>query len=80
VDVPVYQRAHLGAGTELPGPAIIEQADTTTVLYPGHRAVVDGIGNLIVHVGDPESRPGGATAAGGSALNHEVLGVVVPVV
>ena len=30
--------------------AIVEQPDTTTVIYPGHRAVVDPIGNLVIEV------------------------------
>ena len=38
---PVYDRALLGLGHEINGPAIIEQLDTTTVVYPGQSAVVD---------------------------------------
>jgi len=29
----------------------VDQADTTTVIYPGHRAVVDAVGDLLVEVG-----------------------------
>jgi N-methylhydantoinase A len=47
---PVYDRAQLPKGFELTGPAIIEQSDTTSVIYPGHRMRVDEIGNLIVTV------------------------------
>jgi len=45
---PVYQRHDLPSGFELTGPAIIEQSDTTSVIYPGHHMRVDTIGNLIV--------------------------------
>lgn len=46
--VPVYQRADLPAGYQLTGPAIIEQADTTTLIYRDHSARVDRYGNLII--------------------------------
>ena len=49
-DVPVYQRQALPVGFELAGPAIVEQADTTTLVYPGHSAQVDGFGNILVEV------------------------------
>jgi len=48
--VPVYDRYALAQGDELRGPAIIEQRDTTTVLYPGHECHVDGHGNLLIRV------------------------------
>ncbi len=49
-DTPIVQRASLTPGSRLAGPAIVEQLDTTTVLHPGMQAVVDEIGNLIVHI------------------------------
>jgi N-methylhydantoinase A len=42
----VYDRARLPLGARLAGPAIVEQADTTTVIPPGHTAAVDPSGNL----------------------------------
>ena len=45
---PVYDRTLLDPGHEVPGPAIIEQLDSTTVVYPGQHAVVDDYRNLIV--------------------------------
>ncbi len=48
VDTPVYERAALVAGQKLKGVAIIEQEDTTTVIYPNQVADVDNWGNLIV--------------------------------
>lgn len=50
LDTPVYERAKLCAGTELPGPAIVEQLDTTTVITPDATALVDAHGNLIIEV------------------------------
>ncbi len=46
----ILRRESLGPGSVLEGPAIIEQLDTTTVLPPGFRALVDESGNLIVRV------------------------------
>jgi N-methylhydantoinase A/oxoprolinase/acetone carboxylase beta subunit len=40
VEVQVYERDRLPAQTEFDGPAIIEQADTTTVVEPGWRLAV----------------------------------------
>lgn len=51
VECPVYDRAKLGAGTKLSGPAIITQLDSTTVLFPGDAAEVDKYGSLIVRAG-----------------------------
>jgi N-methylhydantoinase A len=50
-DTPVYQRDTLPTGTRLDGPAVIEQADTTTLLPPGSRLLVHPSGALIVEVG-----------------------------
>jgi len=48
VDTPVYGRATLQSGDRLAGPAIIEQADTTTVLLPGQQLSVDPHFNLVL--------------------------------
>ena len=45
---PRYNRALLGAGALVSGPAVLEQVDSTTVLGPGQQAAVDRFGNLIV--------------------------------
>jgi N-methylhydantoinase A len=50
VDTPVYAREALKPGMELTGPAIVEQADTTTVVYPAVRARMDRYGNLLMEV------------------------------
>lgn len=52
-EAPVYQRATLPVGYAITGPAIIEQADTTTMIYRGHAARVDQYGNIVVEVSAP---------------------------
>ncbi|MBN9085233.1 MAG: hydantoinase/oxoprolinase family protein [Rhizobiales bacterium] len=50
VDCPVYQREKLDVGTAFIGPAVIDQLDCTTVLFPGHTARVDAYRNIIMTV------------------------------
>ena len=52
IDTTIYDRAVLNRGTKLAGPAIVEQPDTTVVIDPGATAVVDGLGNLVISVGE----------------------------
>jgi N-methylhydantoinase A len=47
-DTPIYERSDLAAGHTLPGPAIVEQEDTTTVIEPGWAGTVDDAGNIMV--------------------------------
>jgi N-methylhydantoinase A len=47
-DTPHYDRARLGVGARVEGPAIIRQYDSTTVLLPGHYAEVDTHGNILI--------------------------------
>ncbi|MGG5886502.1 hydantoinase/oxoprolinase family protein [Falsiroseomonas sp. HC035] len=46
----IWQRERLAEGARIAGPAIIQQADATTVLEPRSEAVVDAIGNLRISV------------------------------
>ena len=46
-----YDRAALLAGNRLPGPAIVNQYDSTTVIPPGIGAHVDRYGNIVIEVG-----------------------------
>ena len=50
-DTGVYDRATLGAGATIAGPAIIEEVASNTVVYPGMTVEVDTWGNLIVDTG-----------------------------
>ena len=47
-DTAFHDRAALAVGAGIEGPAIVTQADTTTVVYPGHRADVDATRNLVI--------------------------------
>jgi len=47
-DTPLYQRDLLPLGAQFDGPAIVEQPDTTTVVYPGFACRVDAAGNLLL--------------------------------
>lgn len=46
----IIDRSDLLPGHMITGPAIIEQLDTTTPIYPRDRAVVDKAGNLIIQI------------------------------
>lgn len=48
IDAEVLDRGTLAPGDRVAGPAILEQADATTVLSPGWTAAVDELGNLTV--------------------------------
>jgi len=47
-DTPIYQRDLLPLKAQFNGPAIVEQPNTTTVVYPGFTCRVDKAGNLLL--------------------------------
>jgi N-methylhydantoinase A len=47
----LYERGRLALDEEVKGPAIIEEEASTTVIYPGQRARLDRIGNLVIEMG-----------------------------
>jgi N-methylhydantoinase A/oxoprolinase/acetone carboxylase beta subunit len=47
-DAPVWRRSALPPGARIEGPAIIEEKTSTTVLYPGQRAMIDAYLNIEV--------------------------------
>ncbi len=49
MDVVLYERSKLHAGLRVPGPAIIVEMDSTTVILPEHEALVDKQGNLLIN-------------------------------
>jgi len=51
VGCPVYDRYRLGAGAHVPGPAVVDEFDSTVVIYPIYAATVDGDGNLVIERG-----------------------------
>ena len=46
--MPIYERGRMRCGMEIPSPAIIEQTDSTTVIFSGYHTVVDRYRNLII--------------------------------
>ena len=48
ISTTTYDRTRLTPGDVINGPAIVEQLDSTTVVWPGQTATVDGHGNLIL--------------------------------
>jgi N-methylhydantoinase A len=55
-DAARYDRTLLRAGDVLPGPAIVTEMDSTTLVLPGHVATVDHCGSLLI-------RPAGVSSA-----------------
>ena len=48
-DAKIYDRNKLQAQHLIPGPAIVSEMDSTTVILPKHEAIVDEVGNLIIN-------------------------------
>jgi N-methylhydantoinase A len=48
VEAPIYDRALLGAGARIDGPAILTQLDATTLVLSGQTAETDRYGNLAI--------------------------------
>jgi N-methylhydantoinase A len=46
VSCPVYAWSAVGAGQSIEGPAFVESAQSTVVVYPGHTATVDQFANI----------------------------------
>lgn len=47
-DARLYDRARLAPGHRIPGPAVVTEMDSTTLILPGHHAEVDPVGNLLI--------------------------------
>ncbi len=48
--IPRYDRGALPIGRTVPGPAVIEDEWSTTVVYPGQRCAADRLGNLLIDI------------------------------
>jgi N-methylhydantoinase A len=46
---PIYDRNKMQTDLQIPGPAIICEMDSTTVILPGYHAKVDVVGNLLIN-------------------------------
>ncbi len=57
VDVPVFDRYALPDGTTLTGPALVEEAEATTVMWAEDRLTVDAQRNLVISVGVGHGQP-----------------------
>jgi len=44
----IYGRGKLAPGNVVKGPAIVTETDSTTVIYPGHKGVVDEYSNILI--------------------------------
>jgi len=53
VETPVYDRYALTTGTSIPGPAIIEEREATTIVAPGDSLTVDATGTLRIRIAVP---------------------------
>lgn len=48
VEAALYDRLRLRAGDVIPGPAIVTEMDSTTLILPGHAATADPSGSLLI--------------------------------
>ena len=48
IDVPLYRREHMAAGTRVPGPAVIAEDETATFVSASFCARIDGAGCIIM--------------------------------
>jgi N-methylhydantoinase A len=52
----ILWRPHLATGCEIVGPALIEEANSTTLIWPGDLARIDSMGNIIVSLRKDEDQ------------------------
>ncbi len=50
IEAQIFERDTLSAGQRIPGPSLIEEATSTTVIPPGATGGVDAYGNLVIDV------------------------------
>jgi N-methylhydantoinase A len=55
-DTPIYDRASLGPGVRLQGPAVVEEFGSTTVVFPQQELAVDPHGILVIRSAHATSR------------------------
>jgi N-methylhydantoinase A len=51
IKTPVYERDTLPPKATIRGPAVIEQPDSTSIIHPGMKMLVDTYGNLVIKTG-----------------------------
>ncbi|MEU6422907.1 hydantoinase/oxoprolinase family protein [Streptomyces spiralis] len=62
-NTPVYDRGRLGPGHLMPGPAIVEDRESTVIVPPGWEASVDSGFNILLNRGDAGGDPSGTATA-----------------
>ncbi|MBC2667652.1 hydantoinase B/oxoprolinase family protein [Novosphingobium piscinae] len=72
--VPLYERAALAAGFAAPGPAIIVDAVSTTVVEPGWSVAVDRHGNLLLERDPAAAVRALPAAAAADPVRLEIMG------
>ncbi len=48
LETPIYQRENILQGQRITGPAVLEQLDSTILVFPEYEAVADPYGNLVI--------------------------------
>ncbi|MBP0617419.1 hydantoinase/oxoprolinase family protein [Jiella mangrovi] len=51
----IYDRGKLKPGNKVPGPAIVTEMDSTSVILPGHVGIVDAVGNILIWPADHQN-------------------------
>jgi 5-oxoprolinase (ATP-hydrolysing) len=78
---PVYDRYALAEGAVIPGPAIIEEREATTVVAPGDTLRVDVAGNLRIAIGAASSmalvQPGMTPAQARAAIEADPIALEI---
>jgi len=52
VDIPIYERDRLGCGARIPGPCLIEEKISTTLIPFGNEGSIDEFKNIVITFGD----------------------------
>ncbi|MBH61603.1 MAG: methylhydantoinase [Alphaproteobacteria bacterium] len=52
VETPIYRREELARGQVIEGPAVVEQLDSTLLVFPGDSGRVDDWGNLVISLAE----------------------------
>lgn len=48
----IYDRSKLKPGNKVPGPAVVTEMDSTSVILPDHVGVIDEVGNIVIWPAD----------------------------
>ena len=81
-DTPVYDRYALAPGFTVPGPAIIEEREATTVIAPGDGVTIDAARNLRISVAAPQNAqamitPGMTLEAAKARIEADPIGLEI---